>query len=143
MRKNNPATLVKQLLDDDIAKALKKHHGLIRNTAKELNCSHSLIYKRINNSEELKKVWEEARRGLIDMAESALIRKIEEGDTKAIIFTLQTLGKERGYELKNGFTLDMGTKIILEAKEAAKRIKTASQDNTKELVAELIDDTTN
>ncbi len=128
------------LTDEQIAKALRKHHGLIRNVARELKCAHTTIYSRISKSDELRKVWNEARAGLVDMAESALVSKIQEGDTKAILFVLQTLGKDRGWELRTNAVIDMGVKILLEAKEAAVRAKAISKAPEDYQEAEIVDD---
>jgi hypothetical protein len=39
----------------------------------------------------------QAREALLDLAESQLYKKIEEGDLTSIIFALKTIGKSRGY----------------------------------------------
>lgn len=48
---------------------------------------------------------------LIDLAEHGLQRKLVDGDITAIIFTLKTLGKDRGYIERNELTGKDGTAL--------------------------------
>jgi hypothetical protein len=48
-------------------------------------------------SKEADKVKEAARQSIVDDAEDGLRSKVLKGDITAIIFTLKTIGKERGY----------------------------------------------
>ncbi len=55
------------------------------------------LYNWIEKDEDLLDVQTQAREALLDLAESQLYKKIEEGDLTSIIFALKTIGKRRGY----------------------------------------------
>jgi hypothetical protein len=64
--------------------------------AKSLGVERVTLYKWIED-EALEDAVIEGRNARLDFAENKLDKKIESGDTTAIIFLLKTLGKERGY----------------------------------------------
>ena len=55
---------------------------------------------------------EAIRQEQIDTVESALLNKIEDGDTTAVIFYLKTKGKERGYSERTELTGRDGKDLI-------------------------------
>ena len=55
---------------------------------------------------------EAIRQEQIDTVESALLNKIEGGDTTAVIFYLKTKGKERGYSERTELTGRDGKDLI-------------------------------
>lgn len=80
-----------------IAAALRATGGMISLAAQRLKCEPSTIYRRLDQDSNLKQVLTDEREKLIDLAESALRKKIGDGDIAAVIFTLKTVGKKRGY----------------------------------------------
>ena len=59
---------------------------------------YSLLLPPINKGfEELRKVKEEIEESYLDLAESKLMKKINEGDNGSIFFYLKCKGKKRGY----------------------------------------------
>lgn len=86
-----------RLTVDQIEHALKAASGNITYAADGLRVSRTTLYRRINESARLQQVLEDAREKLIDVAESALHKQVLEGNITAIIFTLKTVGKHRGY----------------------------------------------
>lgn len=71
--------------------------GNITMTANALGVARSTVHKRITESPALREIVDDAREGLVDIAESALKREVLAGNIAAIIFTLKTQGKHRGY----------------------------------------------
>lgn len=59
------------------------------------------------NDPKFVKLWEEVSFAKKNFIESALMRKIDEGDTRAIIFASKTLNKDRGY----GETLEVTGRV--------------------------------
>ena len=86
------ALTVKQAED-----ALKKTAGNVMAAARALGVSRSTLYRKISESAALQEVLTDAREELVDIAESALRKEVLNGNITAIIFTLKTQGKERGY----------------------------------------------
>lgn len=83
--------------DEKVAEVLLLCGGRVSDAAKKLGYSVDHLRDRIARSELLKKTVESARESLIDMAESALVGLIQSGDTQAVLFTLKTLGRKRGF----------------------------------------------
>jgi predicted transcriptional regulator len=96
---------------EQIAVALQKKAGNITEAAKALKVTRQALHKRINDDELLKSTLIDAREALVDMAESEARKQIRKGNTAIIIFTLKTLGKERGYveqhDLKHSGSVDL------------------------------------
>lgn len=80
-----------------VADAITETRGFITYTAKRLGCDRSTVYSYINKYAVCKKALEDARETMLDTAEMRLWEQINAGDTTAIIFTLKTIGKGRGY----------------------------------------------
>ena len=77
----------------------KKTFGNVSQTCKVLELDRSTYYKWLKEDEDFKNEIElvEPKELFLDFTESKLIEKINTGDTTAIIFTLKTKGKSRGY----------------------------------------------
>lgn len=82
---------------EQVEHAIKKTAGNVSQAAKALGVSRSTVHRRIAESVTLKQVLEDSREELVDIAESALRREVLNGNITAIIFTLKTQGKSRGY----------------------------------------------
>jgi hypothetical protein len=91
----------------DIIAALKKHDGKISYVAKELGCSHEAIYRYMDRHPDVKEARAEAQKAYLnkrlDVSESVLDVLASKVHTdpgnalKSAIYTLNNLGKERGY----------------------------------------------
>jgi hypothetical protein len=77
----------------------KKTFGNVSQTCKVLDMDRSTYYKWLKEDEDFKNEVEsvEPKELFLDFTESKLVEKINTGDTTAIIFTLKTKGKSRGY----------------------------------------------
>ena len=80
-----------------IETALRSSGGFVSQTAKKLNVTSEAIYQRIWKSEYLKKVKNEIDESYLDLAESKLLKKINDEDLGALCFYLKCKGKGRGY----------------------------------------------
>jgi len=70
--------------------------GNVTATATQFGVTRQALYTFIE-AHELQAVLEEARETLVDMAESALAVAVNERAPWAVIWTLKTQGKKRGY----------------------------------------------
>lgn len=80
-----------------IETALRATGGFVSQTAKKLNVTQEAIYFRINKSDYLKQVKHEIDESYLDLAESKLMKKMNEEDLGALCFFLKCKGKGRGY----------------------------------------------
>lgn len=77
--------------------AALREHLTVSSAADALGISRATIYARRRTCEEVAEAILEAREMLVDKAEKGLEQLVEEGDFRAIQFTLRTLGRDRGY----------------------------------------------
>lgn len=81
----------------EIVEALKATGGMVYMAARKLGCDPSTIHVRAKTSPEIQAAIDNARGDMLDMAEHELKKAVRGGDMTAIIFTLKTIGKHRGY----------------------------------------------
>lgn len=88
--------------------AYTKTYGNVTAAAKAVGISRGRFYEWINSDSDFKKQIADIQpeEQFIDFAENAIIKRIQAGDTTAIIFTLKSKGKKRGWverqEVDNG-----------------------------------------
>ena len=90
----------------DVKEAIIKHRGILSAAARQLGISRTQIHRRINSNKILKDATVEARATLIDDAESALSKSIDDGEGWAVSLALKTIGKHRGYVERQELEVD-------------------------------------
>ena len=81
----------------EIIRVVELKSGSIVHIAQALGCSRAMIHARAAKEPEIRAAIDDARGLLLDEAETALHKLVEAGQMQAIIFTLKTIGKHRGY----------------------------------------------
>lgn len=77
--------------------ALRSSLGIVSDACKTIDICRQQHYTWMKEDAEYKQAVEDISEETIDFAETALKKRIEAGDTTAIIFYLKTKGKGRGY----------------------------------------------
>jgi hypothetical protein len=106
--------MAEKYTSNQIGDAIREKHGNISAAARYLGCSRNTIARYIDRYPTLKSVYEEERETLIDFAENQLFKQVQEGNITAIIFTLKTIGKSRGYVERQEVTGVDGGKVQIE-----------------------------
>lgn len=99
---------------NQMIEALREKHGNLSAAARYLNCSRNTISRYIEQYPTVKAVADEERETLIDFAENQLFKQVQDGNITAIIFTLKTIGKSRGYVERQEVTGANGGAIIVD-----------------------------
>jgi hypothetical protein len=102
----------KAFTTEAIIEALKSTNGLISLAARRLGCDPVTIYMRAKKVQAVQTIIDQAREELVDLAELSLRRKIVEGEGWAVMATLKTLGKKRGYVEKQEIEVS-NTEIVV------------------------------
>ena len=77
--------------------ALEQTLGVVTTACKVVGIDRTTHYEWIKTDPEYKTAVDELDNVALDFAESKLHKRIEAGDTTAVIFYLKTKGKNRGY----------------------------------------------
>ena len=97
-KKRSPALRKGQkFTKETIAKTLRKNGGFISYTARALGCHENTVRNYVKKYPDLEEIIEEAREGMVDLAEASLVKQVQGSNTIATIFLLKCLGKKRGY----------------------------------------------
>ncbi len=96
-----------------IIDALREKHGNLSAAARFLGCDRHTVARYINLYPSVKSVADEERETLIDFAENQLFKQVQDGNITAIIFTLKTIGKHRGYVERQEVTGADGGAIVV------------------------------
>ncbi len=81
----------------EIIRALRKANGLISTAHKKTGIARNTFYRYAREYPVVQEVIDECRGDLVDRAEEQLGKQIDSGNIAAVIFTLKTIGKNRGY----------------------------------------------
>jgi hypothetical protein len=89
-----------------IADAIRKSAGNVTAAARSLGMDRTALHHRIAKSETLKRIVQEEREALVDMAESALRAEVLDRNMTAIIWTLKASpeAKRRGWSERHEMT---------------------------------------
>ena len=98
---------------NQMIEALREKHGNLSAAARFLGCSRNTISRYIDLYPTVKAVADEERETLIDFAENQLFKQVQDGNITAIIFTLKTIGKLRGYVERQEVTGAEGGAVIV------------------------------
>ena len=104
------------LTDEQIIKAIPGTGGVKKEVARKLGVHRQTIRKRAKASPIIAEAIEEERQDVTDDAESCVVRKVREGDVKACIWWLGTIGKSRGFttQTKTEHTgLETQSKVVI------------------------------
>lgn len=84
--------------------ALKATKGSVYLAAERLGCSHQTVYNYIDRYATVKDAYEFESGRTLDVAELALYKAIQDGESWAVKFILSTKGKNRGYTERTELT---------------------------------------
>lgn len=113
--KQNAATKARttERMKEDYLKAAELTMGCVREACRKAHISHATYYNYIKNDPEFAAKVEEIREAQKDFVEDALIKKIAQGDTKAILWASKCLLKDRGYNEKTQIDVNVPTEYVL------------------------------
>lgn len=78
-------------------KALEKCMGVVTTAAKKVGIERTTHYRWIKDDDQYKRQVEDIQNVVLDFAESALYKMVENHNPAATLFLLKTKGKKRGY----------------------------------------------
>ncbi len=109
--------------------------------AKKLDVTWHAARRAIDASPVALQAWNDEREGILDLAESALVKSIQQGDTQDAKWLLSRLGKHRGYaervEIEEINPAETLRQLIAEGKLTAADIPNLTRDFGENLVRQL------
>ena len=123
--------MAKRYKAQQVADAITQAKGFVTYAAQILGCDRSTVHNYINKYPECKDALQDARHSMLDNAELQLLRQINEGNMTAIIFTLKTIGKHRGYVERH----DIGLALSPEVQAMAQQLGINKADIVREFEA--------
>jgi hypothetical protein len=81
--------------------AIAAAKGLVSPAARILRCSPTTVKRYIAQHPTVAQAVKDERDQVLDVAELALYKKIQDGEGWAVCFALKTIGKDRGYVERN------------------------------------------
>lgn len=94
---------------EEVVAALRASKGMVYVAARQLGCSANTIYNYAKSYTSVQEALTAERGMMIDTAEIALWKAIQNGEGWAISLALKTIGKQRGYVERLELDFDLGT----------------------------------
>ena len=91
--------------------SLKDCSGIVTFACEKVKLSRQTFYRWYRDDAEFKERVDAINELQIDVAEASLLKKIQKGDTTAIIFYLKTKGKDRGYSERREISIPGGDSV--------------------------------
>lgn len=98
---------------DRLLESLKECSGIVTFACEKVGLSRQTFYRWCRDDLEFKERVDAINELQIDVAEASLLKKIQKGDTTAIIFYLKTKGKDRGYSERREISIPGGVGVEL------------------------------
>lgn len=111
----------KPLTKAKVLAAIKGSYGIMTSVAKKLGTTPGTAKKYVHMYPEALAAFQEEHDQINDLAESWLLTHIKMGDFRAVKFTLNTIGKNRGYTERHEITGEDGEPIRIEIVDVADR----------------------
>lgn len=105
--------------------ALREGRGYLTHAAAILGCNRKTVRERIDSSPEVRAAYDEMTERRLDEAEFRLAAAVEKGEPWAIQYTLDNLGRQRGYGRREiDVHADAEVRVgVLPPEDAAARIR--------------------
>lgn len=88
----------RHLTKEALLNAIKGSFGIVSVIARKIGCERNTVYEWLHKKDpEIEKAFKEEREAIIDLSESKLVQKVNDGSESMIALVLKTLGKDRGY----------------------------------------------
>lgn len=91
--------------------SLKDSSGIVTYACEKAGISRQTYYRWYREDPEFRARADDISELQIDVAEASLLKKIQKGDTAAIIFYLKTKGKDRGYSERREVVVPGGVQV--------------------------------
>ena len=88
--------------------------GNISSIARRLGVTRATAYSYMTRWKKVENAIIDEREAMLDFTENQLFKQVQEGNITAIIFTLKTLGKSRGYVERQEVTGADGGAIVVD-----------------------------
>lgn len=96
---------------EKMLESLKECSGIVTFACEKVRLSRQTFYRWCRDDPEFKERVDAINELQIDVAEASLLKKIQRGDTTAIIFYLKTKGKDRGYSERREISIPGGVEL--------------------------------
>ena len=100
-----------------VAQALRDCQGMVYLAARKLGCSPVTIWSYRKRFKTVRDAVRQKRGELVDAAELALVKGVQQGQPWAVTFVLKHLGRRRGYVERREVTGKNGGNLTLEIVE--------------------------
>jgi hypothetical protein len=98
---------------EEVAEALRAAAGIYSAAASLLRCSPTTVKNYVARYKSLQKVKEEIEQTTLDLAETKLVKALQDGNLTAVIFYLKCKGKARGFTERTEVTGPDGAAVAL------------------------------
>lgn len=111
-----------KIIKESFLKALRKSGGIITPACEAVGISRMTVWNWRKADHEFNAAIEEMNEMTLDIAESALLKNVQAGDTNAIKFFLSTKGRSRGYGERVDVQAD-GVTIVVKSEDERSKLE--------------------
>lgn len=117
-----------QFTKEAFTKAIEGSRGIKTEIARRMGCTRQTVDNALARWPELREMLKDERESIVDLAESKLLNAVANDDMRAILFTLETLGKERGWSKRTEVTGADGAALFGLSPEVVEMIQAQGLD---------------
>ncbi len=109
-------------------KAIKGSFGVKATIVERVQCSRQTLENAIERWPELSHLIAEENNNIVDVAESKLLEQVNAGKLQAVLFTLETKGKDRGWSKRTEVTGKDGAALLNIPADLIKQLESSGLD---------------